>query len=443
MLDKSGSGMGEGPQRLAVALPRRRHRRLKFLVLLAVVGGGGLYLAREKFGSRDDLIHALQDPAALAKQLASAKDATTKSPAAPASGPARPPAPVAVAQSVEKPMPVEFRSVGSVQAESSVTLKPRVDSVVEKVLVEDGALVKKGEVVVELDSRPVRAQIEQIKATIAKDAAQVEQANRNDTRSAGLAARGFTSRVTADDAKTNVGVMLATQAADEASLKSLELQLTFHTIRAPIDGKIGIVAVRPGAWVRAADTTTSSVIATINQIDPIYISIAVPQWLLPELNQAQQQKTAQMEVIVPGSTQRISGPVSVIDNSVDASTGLVTVRARVANKQLMLWPGQVADIRLILREEPKAIVVPNEAIQTSQEGNFVFVVDDKSVAHVRKITIARTVGLESVVGRGLSAGEQIVTDGQLRLFEGAKVTVGGAGAPKREAEASRKGDVVR
>jgi len=109
----------------------------------------------------------------------------------------------------------------------------------------------------------------------------------------------------------------------------------------------------------------------------------------------------------------------------------------------MLWPGQVADIRLILREEPKAIVVPNEAIQTSQEGNFVFVVDDKSVAHVRKITIARTVGLESVVGSGLSAGEQIVTDGQLRLFEGAKVTVGGAGAPKREAEASRKGDVVR
>ena len=324
-----------------------------------------------------------------------------------------------------KTMPVDFRSLGSVQAESTVTVKVRVESVVEKVLVRDGAFVKEGDILVELDKRQIDAQIEQALAAIKRDEAQIAQAERNDLRSSELAQRGVTSRVTADDAKTAASVALANKASDEALLKNLRLQRVFHTITAPISGRVGVVNVRPGAFVRNADA--NSIIATINQIDPIYVSIAVPQEMFADTMESMRKGSARVELTVPGTTERITGPVFMVDNAVDNTTGLISVRSRVPNPDAKIWPGQIAQARLIVREEPNSIVVRNEAVQTSQAGPYVYVVEGGK-ARLRRVTVARVVGLESVIASGLKAGEVVVTDGHLRVTDGATL----AATPEKE-----------
>ncbi|MDX2205264.1 MAG: efflux RND transporter periplasmic adaptor subunit [Hyphomicrobiaceae bacterium] len=327
--------------------------------------------------------------------------------------------PVIVAPVRVKAMPVEFCSLGTVQTESTVTVKVRVDSVVERVLVRDGAFVKEGDILVELDKRQIDAQIEQAQAAIKRGEAQIEQAKRNDERSTDLAQRGVTSRVTADDARTAASVALANKAADEALLKNLRLLRTFHTITAPISGRIGVVAVRPGALLRSADA--NSIIATINQIDPIYVAIAVPQDLFAQTMDSMRSGLARVELTAPGTASTISGTVFMVDNAVDNATGLITVRSKVANPDARIWPGQIAQARLVLREEPNALVVPNEAVQTSQAGPYVFVVE-ANTARLRRVRVARTVGGETVVADGLKAGEVVVTDGHLRVVDGRSVS---------------------
>lgn len=363
------------------------------------------------------------------------KAPATPTPSAAANN-ARPAVPVVVTPARAKTMPVEFRSLGTVQTESTVTVKVRVESVVERVLVQDGAFVKEGDILVELDKRQIEAQIEQALAAIKRDEAQIEQAKRNDERSNELAQRGVTSRVTADDARTAASVAEANKASDEALLKNLQLQRTFHTIRAPIGGRVGVINVRPGAFVRNADA--NSIIATINQIDPIYVAIAVPQDMFSQIMDSMRTGSARVELTAPGTTEKITGPVTMVDNTVDNSTGLITVRSRVANSEARIWPGQITQARLVLRDEPNAVVVPNVAIQTSQAGPYVFVVDANK-ARLRRVKVARTVGTETVVASGLKAGEVVITDGHLRVTEGAAL----APAPdKRAAERGSDGEGV-
>ncbi len=350
--------------------------------------------------------------------------------------PPRPAVPVVVTPVRTKTMPVEFRSLGTVQAESTVTVKVRVESVVEKVLAPDGSFVKAGDVLVELDKRQIDAQIEQALASIKRDEAQIEQAKRNDERSTELAQRGVTSRVTADDARTAASVAMANKAADEALLKNLQLQRTFHTITAPISGRVGVIAVRPGTFVRNADA--NSIIATINQIDPIYVAIAVPQEMFAQIMDSIRLNSARVELTVPGTDKPISGPVFMVDNTVDNATGLITVRSRVPNAEAVIWPGQVAQARLILREEPNAVVVPNEAVQTSQAGPYVYVVEANK-ARLRRVKVSRTVAGETVVASGLKAGEVVITDGHLRVTEGATLA---ATPDKRMTERVSEGETI-
>lgn len=341
---------------------------------------------------------------------------TGERPVAAKARPAAAAVPVIVAPARAKTVPVEFRSLGTVQTESTVTVKVRVDSVVERVLVHDGAFVKEGDILVELDKRQIDALIEQAHAAIKRDEAQIEQAKRNDERSSELAQRGVTSRVTADDARTAASVAMANKASDEALLKNLQLQRTFHTIRAPISGRVGVINVRPGAFVRSADA--NSIIATINQIDPIYVAIAVPQDLFSQIMDSIRSGSARVELTAPGTTEKITGPVYMVDNTVDNTTGLITVRSRVPNPDARIWPGQITQARLVLRDEPNAVVVPNVAIQTSQAGPYVYVVE-ANTARLRRVKVARTVGTETVVASGLKAGEVVITDGHLRVTEGA------------------------
>ncbi|WP_051328897.1 efflux RND transporter periplasmic adaptor subunit [Geminicoccus roseus] len=329
--------------------------------------------------------------------------------------------PVRVAQVSIRDVPVEFRSVGTIEAVESVAIRARVDGVVERVLVDDGAMVKAGDVLVELDQEPIQAQIDQQEANIRRDRAQLANARLVFDRATDLAKRGATAKQSLDDARTEVEALTAGVAASEAQLRSLQLELSYHRISAPFDGRIGRVQVSPGTIVRGSDS--AGTIATLNQVDPIYVALGVPQNQLGDLSEALQAGTAQIEVPLPGSTETRSGPVVMVENAVERGTGLVTVRARLDNHDQRLWPGTVLDARLVLREEKGALVVPSDAVQISQTGSFLFIVDQNQKARVVPVQVGRTVDDVTVLVDGPPAGTTVVTEGQIRLVDGTLVHI--------------------
>jgi len=325
--------------------------------------------------------------------------------------------PVEVATAERKPMPVRLQSLGNVTPIASVAIKARVDTTITAVHFRDGAEVKKGEPLFTLDGRAIEAQIAQTEGAIARDRAQLEGAERDVRRYTDLVAKSATPVVNLDNAKTQADVFRAAIKADSGLLENLKVQLSYCTVTAPIDGRISAANVKVGNFVRQADTTP---MATINQMAPVYVSFTVSQKVLPEIRQALAAKTASIEAIIPGDKKRATGQVTMIENTVDQTTGMVTIRATMPNKDELLWPGTLVTTELTLRVEPQAVVVPSTAVQVSQTGNFVFVIDN-DVAKKQDVKVERTVGDQSVIGSGLNGGETVVTDGQLLLANGTRV----------------------
>jgi RND family efflux transporter MFP subunit len=280
----------------------------------------------------------------------------------------------------------------------------------------DGARVTQGDVLIILDGRSLEAQILQAEGNIARDKAQVEGAERDMRRYTELVAKSATPVTNLDNAKTQAAVFAASQKADEAILKNLQVQLSYATIKAPISGRISAASVKVGNFVRSADLTP---IATIIQTAPVYVTFSVSQGYLPDLRQALVNESATIEAVIPGDTRRANGQVTMIENSVDAPTGMVPVRATMPNDDELLWPGTLVTVRLTFREE-EAVTVPSTAVQVSQSGTYVFVVDD-GVAKVQPVTVARVSENDSVIASGLAGGETVVTNGQLQLSNGTKV----------------------
>jgi RND family efflux transporter MFP subunit len=335
--------------------------------------------------------------------------------------------PVFMASAVQKAMPVRFDTIGVVQPVSSVVLRSRVESQVMDVLVADGATVKEGDVIIKLDQRTVEAQIKQAEAQLARSQAQLEQAQRDVRRFEQLMANDAGSRVNLDNSRTQMVTLQAQIQSDQAALENLKVQLGFYTIRAPISGRIGVVGVKPGNIAKIAENSTP--FATLIQISPIYVAFAVPQKLLVELRSAMADGTASVTATPQGTTKSATGKIAVIDNSVDNASGTITLRAMFENDNELLWPGALCNVRVTLRTEANAIVVPREAVQTGQAGNFVFVVQD-GIAKVRPVTLDRALEGEAIISSGLKAGENVVTDGQLLLTDGARVEQkGGTSAP--------------
>jgi multidrug efflux system membrane fusion protein len=328
--------------------------------------------------------------------------------------------PVEVAKAEKKSIPVNVESLGTVTPIASVALKSRLETVITKVHFEDGARVKQGDILFTLDGRQIEAQIQQIAAQLEKDKAQLEGAERDNRRFTDLFAKGAGTQVNLDNSKTQVETLRAAVKADDASLQNLQVQLSYCTIRAPIDGRMSAANVKVGNFVRPADTAP---LATIIQIAPVYVSFTVPQRLLTDVRHALNAETATVEAVVPGSNDRASGQVTMIENSVDTTTGMVTVRATMPNKDSLLWPGTLVQTRLTLRSE-EGITVPSTAVQVSQTGSFVYVVENDT-AKVVAVKVNRVVGANSVIEKGLDGGETVVTDGQLLLSNGSKV------APRR------------
>jgi len=325
---------------------------------------------------------------------------------------------VLAGKALRKDVPFRVESLGTVQPLVSVLIRARVDSQVVKVHFEDGARVKEGDLLFTLDSRSIDAQILQAEATLARDKAQLEKAERDRDRVAGLAAKGTISQVQEADAKTNVEVLKATVAQDAANLQNLRVLRTYYEVKAPVSGRIGIANVRQGSLVRLADSGTP--LATINQIAPIYIAFGVPERFIPDLRAAGDKAT--VEVAFQSELTLSDGKVAFIENTVDPQTGTILVRGIFQNSDEKLWPGTLASVRVTLRTDPNVVTVPAEAVQSGQKGTFVFVVEN-NVARVRGVKVARNADGESVIVEGLSGGETVVTDGQLSLRDGSRVEI--------------------
>ncbi len=323
---------------------------------------------------------------------------------------------VETALAEKQQVPVRIDALGTVTPIASVAVKTRVDSEIIGVHFRDGAMVKQGDLLFTLDSRALEAQIKQVTGVLNGAKAQLEQAERDVARYTELMAKNATTQVTLNNARTQVTLWRASVNSNTGQLENLRIQLSYCTIRAPISGRASSAAVKVGNFVRQADTAA---LATINQIAPIYVTFSTPQRGLPEVREALRQETATVEAVVAGENRRASGQVSVVENTVDPSTGMVVIRATMPNTDEVLWPGTLVTVQLTLREE-EVVVVPSVAVQVSQAGTFVFVVKD-GVARVRPVKVARLVDSRSVIGEGLEGGETVVTDGQLQLSNGTKV----------------------
>lgn len=326
--------------------------------------------------------------------------------------------PVTVATAEKRSVPVRLEALGTVTTIASVAIKPRVDSEIVEVKFEDGARVKQGDVLFVLDGRMIEAQIQQAQGNIARDKAQIDGAERDIRRYTDLVAKNATPVVNLENAKTQQATFTGSLKADEAVLENLRVQLSFCTIRAPISGRISMASVKVGNIVRQADIAP---LATINQIAPIYVSFSVPQRRLPDVRAALGAETASLEAFVPGSDARASGQVTMIENTVDPATGMVTIRATMPNENEVLWPGTLVNTALTLRAE-ESTTVPAAALQLSQNGQFVFVIKDDA-ASVRPIKVERVVDGVAVISSGVEVGEVVVTDGQLLLSNGTRVTI--------------------
>lgn len=325
--------------------------------------------------------------------------------------------PIEVATAEKKQVPFRVEALGNVTPIASVAIKARLETTIVGVHFQDGARVKEGDLLFTLDGRQIEADIKRVQAVIDGAQAQLEQAERDVQRYSDLIAKNATSQVTFNNSQTQVNINRATLESSKATLENLRVQLDFTKIRAPISGRVSAANVKVGNFVRPADT---SPLVTINQIAPVYVSFTVPQRLLPDIRQAISAETATVEGIVPGDSRKAAGAVSMIENAVDATTGMITVRATMPNTDEILWPGTLVNTQMTLRME-EGVVVPSVAVQVSQTGSFVFVVEN-ATAMVRPVKVGRVIGSQSVILEGLNGGESVVTDGQLLLSNGSKVS---------------------
>jgi RND family efflux transporter MFP subunit len=293
----------------------------------------------------------------------------------------------------------------------------RVDTTIEAVNFQDGAEVRAGDVLFQLDTRALETQLHQAQGNLQRDQAQLDGAQRDMRRFTELVRKGAEPVINLEQAQTQVGQFQGAIVADQAMIDNLKVQIDYCTIRAPISGRISMAAVKVGNLVREADSVP---LATINQMAPVYVTFGLPQGNLAELRSALANESANIEAIVPGDPRHAGGQVTMIENTVDPTTGTVPVRATMPNTNEILWPGTLVTVQLNFREE-EAVSIPSVAVQAGQSGSYVFVIKD-GVASVQPVTVARSFDEETILASGLEGGETVVTEGQLLLRSGTKVS---------------------
>ena len=326
--------------------------------------------------------------------------------------------PITVAIAVERPVPFAIAATGTVEAIQTAAIGSQVGGTVQRVAFREGDYVRAGQLLIQLDPRPFGAALDQALAALARDRARAATARVESERAEKLFAQDMLSQSEWDQKRADAEALAATVKADSAAASTARLNLEFAAIRAPIPGHTGRVAVHAGDYVKAA---TSDPLVTIIQPDPIRVRFAIPEREVPLL---QRYRTGSPRVeIHPDGSRVIPGKLVFVDNAVDPGSGTLLLKGEVPNPDGRLVPGQFVDVRLILYVAPKSLVVPARAVSVGQQGSYVYVVKPDSTVASRPVEVERTRDEISVIARGLTAGEAVVTDGQLKLAPGSKVSI--------------------
>ena len=331
-----------------------------------------------------------------------------------------PAVPVTIAPVAQKAMPIEIQVIGSAEPYSTVAIRSQITGVLNAVNFREGDIVRKDQVLFELDKRPLVAALEQAQANLQRDMAQAANAEVQATRLQQLVDRGIAPRDQGDTAKTSVVAMNATVEADRAAVENAKIQIQYATILSPLTGRTGALMVHQGNLVRANDQTP---LVVINEVAPISVAFSIPEARLTELRRYMSGGSLTVMATPQGSDRSSTGRIAFIDNAVDQNTGTIRIKGTFPNEDGRLWPGQFVNVVVTLTTDPKAVVVPSVAVQTGQQGTFVFAVKEDQTVEMRPVTVARTRGAESVIATGVGPGDTVVTDGHLRLVPGARISV--------------------
>jgi membrane fusion protein, multidrug efflux system len=333
--------------------------------------------------------------------------------------------PVTVAKAVERPVPLTVQVIGSVEPSSSVSIRAQVTGELTSVTFTEGDDVRQGQVLFTLDQRPLDAALKQAEANLQRDSAQAANAALQARRASELADRGIAPRDQMETARASANALEATLAADRAAVENARVQLQYATVTAPITGRTGALMVHPGNLVRANDTTP---LVVINQIAPINVTFSIPEAQLPMLKQYLARGGVQVQAESPSDEEgAAAGRITFVDNAVDPTTGTIRVKGSFPNRDRRLWPGQFVNVVMTLATDPRAIVVPGDAVQQGQQGPFVYIVKPDNTAEMRPVDVGRAVENDTIITSGIAAGETVVTDGQLRLVPGSPIAIKPAG----------------
>jgi multidrug efflux system membrane fusion protein len=369
------------------------------------------------------------------------------------SAPAMPPVPVSVAVAAQESLPVDIRAIGSVEPFDTVQVKSQIAGQLMSVHFTEGGNVNQGDLLFEIDPRPYRDALRQTEAALSRDQAQLKQAEANlarDTaqskfteadaeRNQELSKLGVVARSQSDQIRANSNALLESMRADQAAIESAraaiesdrsaidraKLDLTYCEIRSPISGRAGNLLVHAGNYVKSNGDTT---LVVINRLRPIFVTFGVPEEKLAAIRQGDTVRKLPVQVTPQESAGKVAqGVLSVIDNTVDTATGTIKLKATFPNEAGLLWPGQFVNVSLRLDTLRNATTVPAEAVQPGARGQFVYVVKPDQTVESRNVTVGATVGRKAIVETGVAPGETVVTDGQLRLYPGARIQAVPAG----------------
>ena len=338
----------------------------------------------------------------------------------PGPGGAGPPVPVLAAVAEARDMPVNLGAIGTVEAYSTVAIRPQLTGKIEAVHFQEGQEVAAGDLLLSLDARPWEAALNQARANLARDEAQLTSARLGFERTRNLFDGKIASQQDYDSAEAAYQALVATVLADQAAVTNAQLDLEYTKIRSPIDGRTGSLSVKAGNVVKATD----DILLTIAQIHPVYVAFSVPEQHLTAVRRRFSSAKLPVAAVVPGQAQDAAcGELTFVNNTVDTNTGTILLKATFENTNNILWPGQFVQVSLTLSNLVQAIVVPSQAVQTGQEGEFVFIVQPDGTVAARPVATGVVQDNHTVIEQGVRPGETIVTDGQLRLVPGAKVTI--------------------
>ena len=328
--------------------------------------------------------------------------------------------PVTIAKAALKSVPVQVNVIGNVEAFTNVSVRTQVAGEIERAYFTQGEDVKKGQLLFTLDRRPFEAALHQLEATLARDQAQLANARAQAERNDKLFEQGIISKDQYDTFRTTAQAQEATVRAGQAAIEDAKVNLSYCSIYSPIDGRTGSYQAYPGNIAKVNDT----VLVVINQIHPIYVTFAVPEQHLIEIKERQAQGPLEVEAHIPNDPRPPAlGRLVFIDNAVDTTTGTIKMRATFPNADNRLWPGEFVNVVVLLSVHHDATVVPSQSVQTGPTGKYLFVVKPDMKADLRQVVVGDTVGSETVIEKGVSAGENVVTDGQLLLAPGSAVEI--------------------